>query len=633
MHFPCKSCLSVFLLSLFFIFYISIPTLSKDVTERTETLPLLSDLPVFSSEELENFKKSSSFPSQEGHEGYETLSNIFYSYDYAQPIKKFELRKKFKVASFNITRGYSLEKLKLVFKENIVFENLIAEYPELDCVETFEQALDATNRQAKKENLDAFEYREAFYNYLDELLDSDNSQLPEIINSGAARELFSGKDRYKNTFELAKQIYDLSKADAIALQEVDWGMPRTEYKHIVKEIAEETGMGYAYGVEFIELLDEGIPYSFLKEPVNEELFRGFHGNAILSKWPLDNIRILRYKEAFTEDSSMSEMKHRRCYDWWHEELPKIGPFEKVIGVGMKILFDERAIPSLRLGSRMALMADLDTPEGKITFTSTHIENRGNEKCRRAELKDLLLELKETTPDFQPVVIGGDMNTTSEEARRPYFRHVVYWYIKNQFDPPVLAANMLSWAGTLGFIKIFPDFPLPIPGTVQFLNQIRKWRNPPGLLTRERKFFRETLEDFVFYDQTVFDTRGEPIFNWRNSTRMLSNSNETTPIGYKPTYCFTRNYKKIFCMKLDWIFVKNNLDWQTRQATTKDYADNSWVPTNPRSLYELSVASSLSDHGAITTDLILPSGESNELEGNSDENPSDLNACKECESTF
>lgn len=620
MHFLYRFYLSLFLLFLFPV--LSIPVFSLDTKEteeigQLETLPLLGDLPVFSSEELENFKRSSNFPSEEGEEGYEVLSNIFYSYDYAQPTREFKLRKKFKVASFNITRGYSLEKLKLVFKENIVFENMIAEYPELDCVETFEQALDATNRQAKKENLDPFEYRKAFYNYLDELLDSDNSQLPEIINPEAARELFSGEDRYKNTFELAKQIYDLSKADAIALQEVDWGMPRTEYKHIVKEIAEETGMGYAYGVEFIELLDEGIPYSFLKEPVNEELFRGFHGNAILSKWPLENIRVLRYKEAFTEDSSMSEMKHRRCYDWWREELPKLGPFERVIGTGMKILFDERAIPSLRLGSRMALMADLETPEGKITFTSTHIENRGNEKCRRAELKDLLLELKETTPDFQPVVIGGDMNTTSEEARRPYFRHAVYWYIRNQFDPPVFAANVLSWIGTVGLVKAFQDFPIPLPGTVQFLNQLRKWRNPPGMLTREKKFFRETLEDFVFYDQTVFDTRGQPTFNWRNSTRMLSNSNETTPIGYKPTYCFTRNYKEIFCMKLDWIFVKNNLDWQTREATTKDYADNSWAPTNPRSLYELSVTSSLSDHGAITTDLMLPS--SNELEESGTEN--------------
>ena len=252
---------------------------------------------------------------------------------------------------------------------------------------------------------------------------------------------------------------------------------------------------------------------------------------------------------------------------------------------------------------MALVADVSTPAGPVTVASTHLENRGSPKCRRYELEELLNELKSVTN--QPLVVAGDFNTTNEEARRPYFIHVLYWYIKNQFELSTLIANIGTNVGMFFLDLPFP-IPAPIPATVQLFNQAREWRNPAGIGSAERQFFRKVIEKFQFDDGAVIDTRGKQPLNPRGSTRILSNSNQTTPMGYKPTYCFQRNYKHLFCMKLDWILVKGNLSPATRASKKcKVCPDNTWAPTNPRTLYYSMLAGQVSDHAAITTDLILP----------------------------
>ena len=57
------------------------------------------------------------------------------------------------------------------------------------------------------------------------------------------------------------------------------------------------------------------------------------------------------------------------------------------------------------------------------------------------------------------------------------------------------------------------------------------------------------------------------------------------------------------MKLDWIFVKGNLTSFNKDA--KDNANNDWAPTNPRTVFDSILAADLSNHAAVTTDLILP----------------------------
>ncbi len=565
----------------------------------------LSKLQTFSALELEDAWHSHSFDWES-----EQLHDLLYAYDLKQPTEKFSLNgKTLRVASFNLNRGYNLEKLKLIFEPDAAFEEILEEFPEISETETYKQATAKITQEALRNGLKSSERIRDFDDRLLQLLDPDISNFTRIFPT---QRIKKAKRKYKfnyfaGLYELAKEMNHLANADLIALQEVDWGMPRTNYVHVTKEIAKATGMGYAFGTEFIEFQDDGKTYSKV-EDLDENSFKGLHGNAILSKWPIENVKVYRFNESFTEDPSLKTLKHRRCYDWWKEELARVGPFESLIYKFGEIVFKEKAIvPSVRAGSRMALIADIETPAGFITFISTHLENRGSPKCRRAQVQDILEEVKSITD--RPIVIGGDLNTTQEEARRPYFRHAVYWYIKNQFELSTLAASLATGTG-LYFLDL--GFPIlnPIPALVQFVNQMREWRNPPGIGSAERKLFRKVIQKFRFDDGTVFDTRGEKALNQRKSKRFLSDSNQTTPIGYKPTYCFQRNYKKLFCMKLDWIFVKANLNAQTRKRKNRHLANNAWAPSNPRTLFYSTFLAGLSDHAAITTDLLLPEYDEN-----------------------
>ncbi|MDX1918797.1 MAG: endonuclease/exonuclease/phosphatase family protein [Candidatus Caenarcaniphilales bacterium] len=567
----------------------------------------LASLERFKASDLNEYRKSQHFPST--YIELSKLQTLFKHYDLAQPSRKFDPNPFFRVASFNITRGYSLEQLKEIFKVNPAFTSLLQKFPEIEDITDADEAVTAVTRAGKDNAQLGYKRAEDFYRAVEDLLDLEKSNFPLIICSrvidhkvsclGDHKALNGDRriDFLKTVFELAREIYDLSIADAVALQEVDWGMPRTEYLHIVKELAKSTGHGYAYGLEFIEVLDEGIPYDLLKEPIDEERFRGFHGNAILSRWHLKNIRLIQTRASLQVDPTGETSRKDRCYDWWREELPKVGPFEKLIKTGSEIVFDEKVIPSLRIGGRMAVVADVHSPHGVVTVVSTHLENRGNAKCRRAQLEEIFTSLKSLSG--HPVVVAGDMNTTNEEARRPYLRYVAYWFIKNQLEIPTLVANILTTTGSF-----FVGFPIPaVPALVNFVDQIRKWRNPPGLLSEERKFFRNVVQRFEFDDGTVFDTRGSYENNHQGSHRLLANSNQATPIGYKPTYCFERNYKHIFCMKLDWIFVKTNITRYHRHHC--ELFDDTWSPYNPRTLYALSAIGEISEHGAITTDLKVP----------------------------
>jgi endonuclease/exonuclease/phosphatase family metal-dependent hydrolase len=531
------------------------------------------------------------------------LKNILYSYEIHQPTKKFDLNPSFRTASLNINRGYSLENLKMIFGIDEAFQAIIDEYPEIERTETYKEATQAISKAAYSRKISASKRITEFDKKLAALINKENSNFAKIF---PVKKITGVKKKYHFNFyagiyELAKEMHHLASSDVIALQEVDYGMPRTNYANVVKELAEAHGYGYVWAPEFIEFYDDGKDYKSLKN-FNHKDFKGMHGNAVLSKWPIQSARVVRFKESFTEDPNMHAMHQRRCYDWWKEELPQKGPFEGFIYTAGHVIFKEDAItPSVRLGSRMALLVDVQTPKGIVTVASTHLENRGNPKCRRAELNDLMGVIKDAK---NPVVIAGDFNTTNEEARRPYFRHAVYWYVKNQFELSTLVANI---ANGLGLFFLGIPFPIPtgIPAIVQLANQTREWHNPTALGSSERKFFKETIEKFNFSDGTIIDTRGTKDFNQRHTDRRLANSNQSTAVGYKPTYCFHRNYAGVFCMKLDWILVKSKLTPQMKVSRRKDFINNAWAPTNPRTLFDSVVLANLSDHAAITTDLILP----------------------------
>ena len=112
---------------------------------------------------------------------------------------------------------------------------------------------------------------------------------------------------------IESQLNDLQNADVLVLNEADWGMKRTEYRDVTRELAAALHMNYAYGVEFVEVdpvfalgieqvhLPDAEQDARLQEDlrVDREQYRGLHGTAILSRYPIQNAHIFACPSAMT----------------------------------------------------------------------------------------------------------------------------------------------------------------------------------------------------------------------------------------------------------------------------------------------------------------------------------------------
>jgi len=143
-------------------------------------------------------------------------------------------------------------------------------------------------------------------------------------------------------------------------------------------MATAMGMNYAYGVEFLELMGGEIGERKLYPGENEW---GYHGNAILSRYPLRNVRMLRFPGI----------------EKWYE------------GKGA----NESEKVQKRLGGRMALFATVGLGRD-VTVVTTHLESSAKDSAARTlETRMLLDELRAYAKDT-PVILGGDLNATPDE---------------------------------------------------------------------------------------------------------------------------------------------------------------------------------------------------------------------------
>lgn len=159
-----------------------------------------------------------------------------------------------------------------------------------------------------------------------------------------------------------------SGADIVLATEMDLGMARSGQHHTTRDLAAALGMGYVLGVEFVEL-GTGDPYetSLFADVPNDH---GLHGNAILSRYPLENVALLPLDEGGT----------------WFAGTPKNdGQF--------------------RIGGRMAMAAQI----GGVTFVAVHYESESDAQGR-ADQTRRMLDLIEAEYGQGPCVLGGDLNT-------------------------------------------------------------------------------------------------------------------------------------------------------------------------------------------------------------------------------
>jgi hypothetical protein len=100
--------------------------------------------------------------------------------------------------------------------------------------------------------------------------------------------------------KLPEEIEILKAADVWILNEVDWGVKRTEYREVVRELGKTLNMNWAYGVEFLEIdpkqlgtdtFDDGETKEEQQQlqevfKVDKDRLKALHGNAALLRYPI-----------------------------------------------------------------------------------------------------------------------------------------------------------------------------------------------------------------------------------------------------------------------------------------------------------------------------------------------------------
>lgn len=396
---------------------------------------------------------------------------------------------------------------------------------------------------------------------------------------------------------IESQLSTLQNTDVLVLNEVDWGMKRTEYRNVARDLAAALHMNYAYAVEFVEvdplfaLGTEPVELSGPEETrrlqqdlqVDRDRYLGLHGTAILSRYPISNARVVRLPV---------------CYDWYGREAKEAARLEKGKRWAVHRLFAERIEREVRHGGRIALIADLavpSVPEGQVTMVAPHLENRCAPACRHRQMRALLAEIK---PIRNPLVLAGDLNTTSRTNTPTSLQNEI---MSRVTDYQFWIGQTISWFHPLGIyqhalmpVRYFHGYNDPTALHVPVL-----WNN------KERPLFR-TVEKFRFADGRTFDFRGESERTLNGKAGTLADSNERSRKGFVPTYAFARDYGGVVGQfKLDWIFVKPYIEDPRRQGQP-------WLlaPVFPQTMRELnqSVPDRISDHPPLTVDLLLTEAE-------------------------
>lgn len=393
--------------------------------------------------------------------------------------------------------------------------------------------------------------------------------------------------------QIDRQLRALQEADIILLSEVDLGTKRTDYRDVARDLAHALGMNYAFGVEFVEvdrLEDLGIEKVQLEDPdleqkMQEELkadparYLGLHGNAILSRYPLQNVRIVRLPV---------------CHDWYKTEKAEVSKLEQGRRFASNKVFLERIDREVRRGGRMALIADAaipDLPGGVATLVSVHLENKCKPECRTRQMDALLGRIKALD---HPVVLGGDLNTTGTDGAPTSIRREILNRVKNY---EFWVTQALKW-GT----------PVSLPLTASTpVNYFRTWRDPTSAhipivgANKEAVLFRH-IERFHFEDGLAFDFRGESERNLHDRERKLANSNQRAAKGFEPTFAVKRDFGGVVGRyKLDWFFVKPWIPQPRGEGMSYLFAPH--FPLTMRDLNN-AVPDGVSDHAPISIDLPL-----------------------------
>lgn len=153
-------------------------------------------------------------------------------------------------------------------------------------------------------------------------------------------------------------------ADLLLLQEVDWNAARSGHLDIANELASRLQLNASYGIEF------------------EELGQGdqaYIGQATLTRLPIKTSRVLRFH---------SQSGFWKPHSWIPSSMPLL---------------------QRRLGSRIALITELQFAGRPLLVYNLHLESRSAGHLQLEQLDEVLADIAQYPPGTS-VIIGGDLNT-------------------------------------------------------------------------------------------------------------------------------------------------------------------------------------------------------------------------------
>jgi len=426
-------------------------------------------------------------------------------------------------------------------------------------------------------------------------------ELEELLSEEGPRLLkkeYMSRHMWSSMETLREQIEVLKTADVLILNEVDWGMRRSDYRAVIQELGEALDMNWAYGVEFVEIDPKNIGTAtfegeedlekrsqLLEEyAVDRDRLNALHGTAILSRYPIRKAYVTPFKKV--------------AYDWYQEELG-LRPGEKAVRIGTTLL-GSPSDREMRRGGRMFLTAELDVPhipEGRLTVVSPHLENRTKPKNRQIQLQEVFDAIQDTK---NPVILAGDLNTSGGDAQSIKLERNIFKRV-TKFE--FWADKGLKYGTGVGIVYDLFRLSTDIGRSQSDPTVV----NIPYLSPNREEHLFEMLEEFRFADGHAFDFRGDPVHSVDKRKGTLANSNQRAGKGFRHTYEFVITLGSIGKLKLDWIFVKGYAKDPRSMAEPFRFA-----PNYARTMYELNYAiydEPLSDHYALSVDLPFAEPES------------------------
>lgn len=164
-------------------------------------------------------------------------------------------------------------------------------------------------------------------------------------------------------------------ADILCIQEIDIGCHRSGHDrdHFL-EICKSQGLYGGFVPEFWELEHPGRK--------DRDQGGGVHGNAILSRWPVNGFRVLDHVH--------------HAYEWERDGLKLNEP---------------------RLGRRFTIVADIQTPSGPLLCYCAHLEVFTGIIGRISALSDILADSELYSDRYPYQILFGDLNTISHSIAR------------------------------------------------------------------------------------------------------------------------------------------------------------------------------------------------------------------------